>query len=219
VGTEDISVSVGGRLWQLKRTGNLEDLWENMLNDPHDFEDERLPYWTELWPSGVALARWLATRKKQIANQRCLDLGCGLGFTALVGQWLGARVVAVDYEEDALRFAAQNANINQVTQPLWTLMDWRRPAVRFQSMDRIWGGDIMYEKRFVAPVLRFLRHALAPRGLVWLAEPGRGIYDAFLRACHNEGWQKQCVRTESVEPFHAQAGTATVKIWELQKYE
>jgi predicted nicotinamide N-methyase len=93
VETEDISVSVGGRLWQLKRAGNLEDLWENMLNDPHDFEDERLPYWTELWPSGVALARWLATRKKQIANQRCLDLGCGLGFAALVGQWLGALIV------------------------------------------------------------------------------------------------------------------------------
>ena len=149
----EIAVNAAGRLWRLTRAADLEQLWDAMTDDPRNFEDERLPYWTELWPSSVALAGWLAERREEIAGRACLDLGCGLGLTALVGQWLGARVTAVDYEEDALRFARLNADRNAVAQPCWTVMDWRRPAVRARSMARIWGGDIMYEKRFVAPVL------------------------------------------------------------------
>ena len=158
--TPHISVRAAGRIWRLTRAADLEQLWDAMTAAPEDFEDERLPYWTELWPSSVALAGWLAQQQQTIVGQACLDIGCGLGLTAMVGQWLGAKMTAMDYEEDALRFAARNADLNDVPQPLWTVMDWRRPAVRAQSMHRVWGGDIMYEKRFVAPVLHFLDHTL-----------------------------------------------------------
>lgn len=212
-----ITVRAAERLWQLTRAADLEQLWESMTTDPDGFEDERLPYWTELWPSSVALASWLALRQEEIAGRLCLDLGCGLGLTALVGQWLGARVMAVDYEEEALRFAARNATLNQVSQPLWTLMDWRRPAVRAESMARIWGGDIMYETRFVAPVLRFLGHALAPDGAVWVAEPGRTVYEAFLHALQSGGWQGRRVYSERVEPLYAQPVPVTAQIWEIRR--
>lgn len=212
-----IDVRACGRSWELARAADLEQLWDAMIDDPRNFEDERLPYWTELWPSSVALAEWLALRREEIAGRICLDLGCGLGLTALVGQWLGARVVAVDYEEAALGFARQNARLNQVSQPLWALMDWRRPAVRAQSMVRIWGGDIMYETRFVAPVLRFLDHALAPDGAVWVAEPGRAVYEAFLHALHNGGWQGRRVHAARVAPLYAQPVPVTVQIWEIRR--
>ena len=61
-------------------------VWNAMLDDPQNFEDERLPYWTELWPSSIALCRWLEERRAEIAGRPCLDLGCGLGLTAMVGQ-------------------------------------------------------------------------------------------------------------------------------------
>ena len=83
-------MAAAGRQWRLTRAADLEELWDAMTADPHNFEDERLPYWTELWPSSVALAGWLAARQEEIAGRVCLDLGCGLGLTALVGQWLGA---------------------------------------------------------------------------------------------------------------------------------
>ena len=213
--TPHISVRAAGRVWRLTRAADLEQLWDAMTATPDDFEDERLPYWTELWPSSVALAGWLAQQQQTIAGQACLDLGCGLGLTAIVGQWLGAQVTAMDYEEDALHFAFRNAGLNNVPQPLWTVMDWRRPAVRAQSMHRIWGGDIMYEKRFVAPVLRFLDHALAPDGAAWVAEPGRSVYDAFLHALQSGGWQGRRVYTETVEPLYAQPVPVTVHVWEI----
>ena len=215
--TPHISVRAAGRLWRLSRAADLEQLWDAMTASPDDFDDERLPYWTELWPSSVALAGWLAQQRHCIAGQHCLDIGCGLGLTAMVGQWLGAKMTAMDYEEAALHFAARNAGINEVPQPLWTVMDWRRPAGRAQRMHRIWGGDIMYEKRFVAPVLRFLDHALAPDGAAWVAEPGRTVSDAFLHALQNGGWQGRRVYHETVDPLYAQPVPVTVHVWEISR--
>ena len=86
-----ITVHCAGRGWRLERAADLEALWDAMTEDAAAFEDERIPYWAELWPSSLVLAEWLALRRADIAGRRCLDLGCGLGLTALVGQWLGAR--------------------------------------------------------------------------------------------------------------------------------
>ena len=58
-----ITVRAAGRLWQISRATDLEQLWEAMTADTHDFDDERLPYWTELWPSSVALASWLYSNR------------------------------------------------------------------------------------------------------------------------------------------------------------
>ena len=96
-------------------------------------------------------------------------------------------------------------------------MDWRSPAVRAGSMHRIWGGDIMYEKRFVTPVLRFLGHALAPGGAAWVAEPGRSVYDTFLHALQSGGWQGRRVYAQKVEALYAQPVPVTVQVWEIRR--
>ena len=102
-------------------------------------------------------------------------------------------------------------------QPLWAVMDWRAPAVRAGSIDVLWGGDIMYETRFVAPVLQFLDHALAPDGRAWVAEPGRSVYDAFRTGMHQRGWDGRRVFTRKVEALYAQPVPVTVQIWELTR--
>lgn len=213
-----IAVRAAGRLWRLERAADLETLWNAMTEAPAaDVDDERLPYWTELWPSSVALANWLERRREDIAGRRCVDMGCGLGLTAMAGQSMGARVLALDYEAEAVGFAARNAAANACPPALWAVMDWRRPALRAGCAWRVWGGDIMYERRFVAPVLRFLAHVLAPGGLAWVAEPGRTVYESFLHALHGGGWQGRCVYTETVEPLYAQPVPVTVRVWEIAR--
>lgn len=187
------------------------------MTDEEFTEDERLPYWVELWPASLSLADYLHERAKDIRGKACLDLGCGLGLTALVASWLGATVLAADYEPKAFPYAKQNAIVNEVPQPGWLLMDWRHPAVRPASLDFIWGGDIMYEKRFVDPVMNFLEYALAPGGTVWLAEPGRNVYDFFKARLLKSGWASCCVKKEAVEPLHIQASKVHVNLWELKK--
>lgn len=211
----NISVAAAGRDWVLQRPENLEELWDNITNDEFA-EDERLPYWVELWPSSIALADWLYTNKDSLKGSTCLDLGCGLGLTALVASALGAQVVAIDYEFDALRYARRNAVANAVPQPVWAVMDWRSPAIKKQAFDYIWGGDIMYERRFVTPVLDCLLYALKPGGKIWLAEPNRNVYDDFKRALLNNGKRSKKVYSAVVDPLHVQPNKVNVSLWELE---
>ena len=51
--------------------------------------DEFLPYWAELWPSGLALARALPLRGSR--GWRVIELGAGLGVPSLVAAARGAR--------------------------------------------------------------------------------------------------------------------------------
>lgn len=217
-----LQVRVAGRDWLLERPADLESLWQAIASEkdtPPDFlEDERLPYWVELWPAGLALANWLQANSARLAGKRCLDLGCGLGLSALVAAAAGARVLGLDYEEEALRYARRNAVLNGLPaarRPLWVTMDWRFPALRRESFDFIWGGDIMYERRFVLPVLNFMEHALARNGLIWVAEPNRNVYAEFRAALFERGWQSRRVHSCRVDPVPAQAAGVNVSLWEL----
>lgn len=217
-----IRLNLCGRDWTLYRPNDLETLWETIGDD--DFgADERLPYWVELWPASLALAVWLQQQAGRIAGKTCLDLGCGLGFTSLIGAWFGARVLGMDYEAEALSYAGRNAVVNGLAPgggkrpPAWAVMDWRRPALRPRSCDIIWGGDVMYENRFVTPVFDCIDYALADNGLVWIAEPGRDAYANFTRALLRGGWRSRCVAREKVAPLHAQEVPVSVALWELSR--
>lgn len=209
-----LRVTACGREWELERAEDMERLWDAMTAFT---EDERLPYWTELWPSSLVLAEWLYSQRSRLRGEPCLDLGCGIGFTALVGQWLGARVTGMDYEPEALLYAQKNAVRNDIAQPGWVVMDWRRPAVRRRSLRFIWGGDIMYEQRFAAPVLDFLDYALMNDGAAWVAEPTRAVYNTFRNALASRKWVGRCVLEEAVPALYPQERPVPVRIWEIRK--
>lgn len=214
--TPVITVFAAGREWTLERAADLQTLWDNMVEA--DFgDDERLPYWTELWPSSLVLADWLHDNAGRIRGRTCLDMGCGLGLCSLVGQWLGARVTGMDYEPEALFHARRNAERNRVPQPLWTVMDWRAPAVRRHAADLVWGGDIMYERRFVTPVLDFLDHVLAPCGAAWVAEPGRTVYNHFRETLDARGWHARRVLSSETASLYEQPESVTVHLWEITR--
>lgn len=212
---KEISIFSLGREWRLRRDANLDELWERMGTT--DFADERIPYWTELWPSSLALAQWLYSKKMHIENRICLELGCGLGFTALVGAWLGASVIASDYELPALKNCLTNATLNDGQTPEWICMDWRNPAVAQDCFNFVWAADIIYEKRNIAPVLKLLCHCLAPEGLAWLADPGRGVFRAFLEEGRTEGFcisEAAVIRAASLYPENP---AVDISIWEVRR--
>lgn len=204
-----------GRTWHLERAASMESLWETMTQ--FDDEDERLPYWAELWPSSLALAEWLSQHKEQLKDQHCLDIGCGIGYTALVGSMLGALVKAMDYELPALTYAQKNALHNALPQPEWLLMDWRKPALRRHSIAYAWAGDVMYEKRFAQPLAAFLDHVLAPQGIAWIAEPSRTVYDSFQEAALKQGLCIKKVASQAVTPLTPQSVPAHINIWHISR--
>ena len=149
------------------------------LLDEHAFEeDEFLPYWAELWPSGVALARAIATRSLKGAS--VLELGCGLGLPSLAAALAGGRVLATDWSPAAIELLATNAERNGATLDS-AVLSWTAPEAVLERapFDLVLASDVLYERRNL-PVLAELLPRLG--GEVLLADPGRAALDEFLAA-------------------------------------
>jgi len=118
----ETQVQLGGRTLTILHPASAED-----LIDEKEFEqDERLPYWAELWPSSRILGEWVL---RMTGNGRSLlELGCGAGVVATCAGLAGFHVVVSDYYEDALRFAQVNAWRNGAPTPKGLVLDWRNLA-------------------------------------------------------------------------------------------
>ncbi|UIJ39067.1 class I SAM-dependent methyltransferase [Desulfobaculum bizertense] len=196
LGTTTLRVDCAGKTWPLLRPSNFEALWESIGKTG---EEERAPYWAELWPSSLVLCEWLEAHKERIQHARCVDMGCGLGLSALCAAQCGAQVLALDYEFEPLVYAAETQRRLGIPPVTWAVMDWRKPALAQHSADFVWGGDIVYEPSFVETVAEFLDWSLVPGGRAWIVEPNRVVARPFKGAIEQRGWDFTRVFTRSLE--------------------
>jgi len=176
-------VALDGIEVRLERPRDTESLL-----DEHAFEaDEYLPYWAEMWPSSIALARAVAVRG--LGARRVLELGCGLGLPSIVAALRGARVLATDWSADAVAATARNAALNDA--PLETArvaFDAAQALVERAPWDLVLASDVLYETRMAEALLALLPRLVDARGAVWLADPGRPAADYFFD-CLDDRWQ------------------------------
>jgi predicted nicotinamide N-methyase len=174
---EDVELGAGLRL-SILRPPSADELIDESTFDDEEF----LPYWAELWPSGVALGRYVATL--DLAGRKVLELGCGLGLPSLAAALGGADVLATDWAEDAIELLRENAERNgaalRVERVRWSEPE---PLLRAAPWDVVLGADLLYEERNADQLA-----ALLPRlgGEVLLAEPGRPYAKEFLARFHAE---------------------------------
>jgi predicted nicotinamide N-methyase len=150
---------------------------EELIDEEAFDEDEFLPYWAELWPSGLLLARAVAAL--DVSGLRVLELGCGLGLPSLAAAARGADVLATDWAEDAVDLLRRNAARNGIALRAERLRwDEAERLERQGPWELVLGADLLYEARNAQQL-----EALLPRlgGDVLLAEPGRPYAREFLR--------------------------------------
>jgi predicted nicotinamide N-methyase len=205
-----LRIHLADREFVLARDQDMEALWDSLGGEAFG-NDERMPYWAEIWPASLLLSAWLLKRRADIADRRCLELGCGMGLSAMAGAAAGARVTAVDYEERAIAVAAANAAANETPLSL-AVMDWRRPCLAPAQFEMIWGSDILYETRFYEPLVRLFRTLTAPGGRIWLAEPMRQVSRPVWGRLITDGFRVEELH-EEVVPFTTYR--ATVALYEI----
>ncbi len=149
--------------------------------------DEFLPYWAELWPSAIALARHVSGL--DLRDRRVLEVGCGLGLPSVAAALAGAEVVATDWSEDALSYATRNAARNGV-RIATALVRWDDPdsLEAHGSFELVLAADVLYEPRNAAPLLGLLGRTVATGGSALVADPGRRHAGAFLEEARRDGW-------------------------------
>src|SRR5947208_17055203 len=104
---ESVAIGRGDAVTMLRPRDSDELLAEEAFD-----HEELLPYWAELWPSSVALARAVGARA--LRGARTLELGCGLGLASIAAARAGGRVLATDWSSEAIRFTPDNAARNGV---------------------------------------------------------------------------------------------------------
>jgi predicted nicotinamide N-methyase len=166
-------VVLAGRALSLLRPPSAEEL----IDEQAFAVDEFLPYWAELWPSGVALAEHVATL--ELRGRRVLELGAGLGLPSLTAALGGAEVLATDWAEDAVALLRANAERNHLRLRA-ELARWDEPELFGAGWDLVLAADVLYEQRNADQLLGLLPRLEAEE--ILLAEPGRPFARDFLAA-------------------------------------
>src|SRR5688572_18026638 len=171
----------------LDQVADAEDRREKVSGKRRDEEELHLPYWAELWESGLGIGQMMVASPQMVGGKSVLDLGCGMGLAGTVAAAMGGNVLFADLEADSLLFAALNSA--PWRERIRTRrLNWKKDRVG-EKFDVILGADILYEKgqwEFLEP---FWREHLAEGGIVLLGEPGRQTGDLFLEWIRSKPWK------------------------------
>lgn len=179
--TVESEVAIGAARLTLTHPASAED-----LIDEEEFEqDERLPYWADIWPSARVLAELVASQPG--GGRSLLELGCGAGLVATTAALAGFRVCATDYYEDALRFTALNVGTNAGCRVETRLVDWRTLPTDLGRFDVVVGSDVLYERSYGQLVARAIDVLLARGGEALIADPGRIAAGQFVKDASDRG--------------------------------
>lgn len=216
--TDDaVPIPGAGRTMTIRRPVEIDRLLDLAARDP----EQNLPYWAELWPSGIALAGAIAAQPVLVDGRRALELGCGLGLTAATALAAGAALTVTDYAGDALALTRFNCLRQTGRTPAALQTNWRAPDGPFAAL--VAGGfpvvlaaDVLYEARDVAPLAALVERIVTPGGLLWLAEPGRRPAAAFLDSIRAAGWAEESSAWDGPWPDPKDAGVV-VTVHELRR--
>jgi predicted nicotinamide N-methyase len=189
---QDVVLNRSGRTYSILRPSDPDVLLDRAEDDP----EQNLPYWSEIWPSGVALADAIFLDQSLLAGKRVLELGSGIGITAASALEAGADLIAADYSHDSLLLCRYNTLVNAAREPESLQLNWRSPTQQLfdlagEGFAVVLAADVLYEERDIAPLLELVDRLVAPDGFLWLAEPGRRVSQLFLSMAGEAGWEVQ----------------------------
>lgn len=169
------------------------------------------PLFGLVWPSSIQLARKLKKRPVR-ADEKILELGCGLGLASLVLHRRGAHVHASDCHPLAPHFLKANQALNGLADLPYVHAQWGEnpdPALLDdlgltpvqQRYDLIVGSDLLYERSTPTLLAELVnRHAKA-QAEVWIVDPDRGHRNPFTKAMAHYGFElvrQVCLRDRPI---------------------
>jgi predicted nicotinamide N-methyase len=179
---EILTLSIKDHTYKLIQIANIDEVFDALITmHPHDPKvvDEQIPYWTELWPSALAMAAYLIENPQILKGKSVIEIGGGLGLPSIVAANVAAKIIYSDYLPEAIQFAKKNATLNGCTNMQFAQIDWRH-IEEDTKYDIILASDIAYEKRFFADLPFAFRILMHPQSKVILTEPGRKFTKAFI---------------------------------------
>ena len=163
------------------------------------------PLFGMVWPSGLQLAAAVAQRPVR-ADERILEIGCGLALASLICHRRGSQVTASDCHPLAGEFLRQNLLLNRLPPLPYRHGDWGAPqeadlaptcaqGPRLQGRyELIIGSDVLYERDDAGVLPQFIARHAAAVGEVLIVDPNRGNRSPFHRRMQAMGYTLQETR-------------------------
>jgi predicted nicotinamide N-methyase len=160
------------------------------------------PLFGLVWPSSLQLAAAVALRPV-LAEERILEIGCGLALASLVCHRRGAQVTASDCHPLTAEFLRENVRLNALPPLPYRHGDWAAPqeaelepvcaqGLRLQGrFELIIGSDVLYERDDDGVLARFISRHAAEVGEVLIVDPNRANRSAFHRRMAQLGYELQ----------------------------
>jgi predicted nicotinamide N-methyase len=192
---------------------NPDDALDSMTDGQYE-KDKFLPYWAQQWPASHALFNFILSGAGPSVTPggsfRICELGSGLGTVSALLCAQGKHSIATDISLDACRYSAYNIRCYS-DRAMVVCSDWRTPPFKYK-FDCMLASDILYEQRWISPVLDFLKLSLDKDGTVFIADPCRQWWGEFQNAAVFNGFCLIKVWQEIVNQ-----GKTTVEILRLTR--
>lgn len=179
----------------------------NSITEQQYEKDKFLPYWAEHWPSAQVFFPFISNHP-DIKDLISCELGCGLGVISAALSPKCASVFSVDISPQACVYAYENIRLNGGT-PRVIASDWRAMPYRSQ-FDLIVASDVLYEQRWIEPILNCVKQLLKPNGKAWIADPCRRFWQEFKTTASEMGFQVRLIHQGE-----ANEGKTRVEVIEL----
>jgi predicted nicotinamide N-methyase len=191
--TASEEIIIAGEPFIITKVTNFDELFERMVSENSDGgnNDDSIPYWTEIWPSSIALAEFILQNKELVDKKKVIELGCGLGLPGIAAARSGAKMTFSDLHADALYFARLNAQNNKVLNAKYKTEDWKKTSP-VNEYEVLLASDVSYERTSFPFLIKAFRNLLGPKGIVLLSEPGRQYARSFFSLLSNNGFR--CIR-------------------------
>lgn len=164
---EVVPLKIGDKVIKLLQLRDFEEYIENLVHS-ESVGIMDLPFWAKVWDSSFLLAYFLGKRPV-VLGQRVLEIGAGIGVVGIYAALCGHKVTITDINEDALLFARANVLLNGAAQAQVQKLDWNEENLP-EPYDVIVGSEVVYDRKSYPLLVDFLKRALAPEGMIFLAK-------------------------------------------------
>jgi predicted nicotinamide N-methyase len=128
------------------------------------------------------------------AQERILEIGCGLALSSLVGHRRGANITASDCHPLAGAFLKENLRLNNLAPMAYKHGHWgqhndqQQDATVDSKFDLIIGSDILYERDERGDLAHYINDHMEDHAEVWVVDPNRGNRAHFHRNMTAQGF-------------------------------
>lgn len=191
----NFAVAAGEQTFTFLRPADPDTILNQMSDEEYE-KDQFLPYWTEYWPSSQVLLDTL--QNFPLPPEAVIaEAGCGLG---VLSAWLAFKkfqVVPFDISPAACLYARMN--ISRI-RPRSTAVcaDWRTLPFRKNSFDCMIAADVLYESRWINPVLSLCDRYLKKGAFALIADPCRTHWNMFKANAMEYGFTLEIVGEKQI---------------------